>query len=217
MSLSTEKIRSKQLSADAPARKFMFDLSFDSTAAVPQAPERKPVLMKPEQLDDLKKESFDEGFAAGKKDGLDQQTAALHALTERVDQNIAALVARMGELAKEQEEQTRRIALAIAKKILPDYAARQGIAEIEVLVNDTLHEMEREPRLVVRVEESQFDILNEKIQAIAAQRAYAGKVVVIADQEIASGDCRIEWADGGVARNTPATWNAIEQTVHPSS
>ncbi len=216
MSLSTEKVRGKGPSPEsAPARKFMFDLSFDNASVVHRAPERKPVLMKPDQIDALKKDSHDEGFLAGKKEGLDQQTAALIALLSAVEQNIATLVACMDAMAKDQEAHTRCLALAIAKKVLPAFTAQQGLQEIEALVNATLHEMEREPRLVVRVEESQFDALNEKIQALAAQRAYGGKIVIIADAAVASGDCRIEWADGGVARDTAATMSSIEKTVRP--
>jgi flagellar assembly protein FliH len=76
--------------------------------------------------------------------------------------------------------------------------------------------MAREPRLVVRVNEAQFDTVNERVQAIATDRAYAGKVIVLADAEVVPGDCRVEWADGGIERNTEATWRAVEQTIIPS-
>jgi flagellar assembly protein FliH len=76
--------------------------------------------------------------------------------------------------------------------------------------------MAREPRLVVRVHEDQFDAVNERVQEIATQRAYAGKVIVLADPDTVPGDCRVEWADGGIERNTAAVWSAVEQTVHPT-
>jgi flagellar assembly protein FliH len=75
--------------------------------------------------------------------------------------------------------------------------------------------MVHEPRLVVRVNEAQFDVLNDKISALAGQKAYAGKVVVLADAEIAAGDCRIEWADGGMERNTATMMQKIEKAVAP--
>ncbi len=217
MSLSTENSGRQPRLDSGPVRKYMFDLSFDANAVVSHAPERKPVLMKPDQIDAMKKESFDEGFAAGKKEGLDAQAAALNALLDKIDASMAALVQNLGDLTAEQQAQTRVLALSIAKKIVPYFAERQGMAEIEAVVDDALRDMEREPRLVVRVEEGQFDALNEKIQAIATRRAFCGKVVVIADNGVASGDCRVEWADGGVARDTQATWNTIEKAVHPSS
>jgi len=203
--------------AVAQARKFMFDLSFDDETDVHRAPERKPVLMKPEQIDALKKESYDAGMAAGIKAGKDEQIAQQTVLLAKIDHNVVTLVKNIDKVAHEQEDQMRGMALAIAKKILPAFTAEHGMGEIEALISDTLREMAREPRLVVRVHESEFDVLNEKIQAIATQRAFQGKIVVLADADVASGDCRIEWADGGVERNTPATEKAIEQTLIPSS
>jgi flagellar assembly protein FliH len=195
----------------------MFERSFDNADVVNRVPERKPVLMKPEQIDALKKESYDAGFAAGKTTGKEEQIAQQTAVLSKINQNTADLIKKIDVIAREQEEQTRRMALAIAKKILPAFTAQNGLQEIEVLVTETLREMAREPRLVVRVSESEFDVLNEKIQAIATQRAFPGKIVILADADVASGDCRIEWADGGIERNTSATTDSIEQTLLPSS
>jgi flagellar assembly protein FliH len=226
MNLSTETtvsgVSGKKASADtAPARKFMFERSFDDAAVVHRAPERKPVFMKPEQIDALKKESHDAGFAAGQKaereEKREEQAKRLNAVLAKVEESLASLLKNLDTLAHEQEEQTLRLTLAIAKKLLPAYTAQNGLKEIETLVGDAIRDMGREPRLVVRTSEGEFDALNEKIQVLATQRAYAGKVVILADAAVASGDCRIEWADGGVARDTPTTWNAIEQTILPSS
>jgi flagellar assembly protein FliH len=203
-------------SDDAPVRKFLFERSFDDATVIHRTPERKPILMKPDQVDALKKECYDEGFAAGKVEGKEEQVAQQTALLARIDQHVVKLIEDIGSIAREQEEQTRRLALAIAKKVLPTFVAQNGTMEIETMVNDAIREMSREPRLVVRINETQFDALNEKILAISTQRAFSGKMVVIAASEVASGDCRIEWADGGIERNTPATMNAIEQTILPS-
>jgi flagellar assembly protein FliH len=221
MNLSTETpngaTKAKPAVEAAPVRKFMFERSFEDAAIVHRAQERKPVLMKPEQIDALKKESHDTGFAAGKNDESASQTAHLAAVMTKVEQNLVSLMQNLEALAREQETHTRAMVLAVAKKILPDFAAKNGFQEIEALLNDTIREMAREPRLVVRVSESEFETLNERVQAIATQRAYAGKVIVLVDPDVAAGDCRIEWPDGGIERNTQTNWNAIEQTISPST
>jgi len=122
----------------------------------------------------------------------------------------------LATIVREQDTQTRQLVLAIAKKILPDFTAKNGLQEIEALLGDTIRDMAREPRLVVRVHENIFDTVNERVQALATQRAYPGKVIVLADPEVASGDCRVEWADGGVERSTQSTWNKIQETILPS-
>jgi flagellar assembly protein FliH len=214
MNLSTE---TQKPGADTPVRKFMFERSFDDAAIVHRAQERKPVLMKPEQIDALKKEANDAGFEAGKIAGKEDQTARLDAILAKVDKNLTVLIGHMDALAQEQEAHTRQLALAIVKKILPTFTARAGLQEVEELLSSTIREMAREPRLVVRVHEAEFDAVNERVQAIALQRAYSGKAIVLADAEVAAGDCRIEWADGGIERNAQSTMDSVEQTLLPSS
>lgn len=202
---------------DAPMRKFMFDRSFDDIALAQRPAEQKPVLMKPEQIDALKKEARDRGFAEGKEAGKEEQATQLAAIMTTVGKNIDTLMQNIDALRHEQEAHTRQLVMAIAKKILPDFAARQGLQEIEALLGDAVRDMGREPRLVVRVNEAHLDAVKAQVEKITAQRAYTGTVVVLSDAEVAAGDCRIEWADGGIERNTQATWDAVEQTVLPSS
>jgi flagellar assembly protein FliH len=191
----------------------MFDRSFDDASAAQRAVARKPVLMKPEQIDALKKESHDAGFAAGKNAGKEEQAAMLASIMTVVAKNIDILIKSMGALSREQEDHTRQLVLAIAKKIMPEFTARNGLQEIEALLDKAVRDMAREPRLVVRVNAEHLDAVNEKISALTTQHAYAGQIIVLADAETASGDCRIEWADGGVERSAQATWGAIEQAM----
>ena len=208
--------RMTQDKPEAPApRKFLFDRSFDDAAVVHRAPERKPILMKPEQIEGLKKEGYDAGYQAGLE--------AVHASQEKrngeflqvIDNRLANLIEEAARLQQEMQMQARLLAMAAAKKVLPTFTERNGTAEIETMIADALRDMAREPRLVVRIHESQFDMINEKVQAMATQRAYAGKVIVVADAETQPGDCRVEWADGGIERNTQATWQAIENVILP--
>ena len=197
-----------------PPRKFMFDHSFDGQAGV-RVPERKPVTLKPEQYDALKQESYDSGFTAGRKAGFDDQTDKMMQLIERVGTTIEQMLGAMQVYQKQCEDGMRKTALAIARKVLPEFASRNGLQEIEALLGGVMAEMVHEPRLVIRVSEKQFDVLNEKITTLATQKAYAGKVVILAEAEIVEGDCRIEWADGGMERNTEAMMNKIEKTISP--
>lgn len=199
--------------AGAP-RKFMFERSFDASSG-PRVPERKPVTLKPEQYDALRKEGYDEGFAAGRQAGLDDQAQRLMLLLNNVGGKIDAMLGQMQALRQESETGMRQMALAIARKFVPDFSTRHGVAEIEAMLSAIISEMMHEPRLVVRVHESQFDALDEKITQIAAQKAYTGKIVVMASNEIAAGDCLIEWSDGGMERNAAMLWDKIEQTVTP--
>jgi len=205
-------------SASTPAtapRKFLFDRPFDPAAVAARPPERKPITLKPEQFDALKQESHDAGFAAGHKAAQDAQDRQMQATLDQIDARLAEMIGALQSMRAQNDAAMRQLALAIVHKILPSLVARSGTDEIESLLATALGDMANEPRLVIRVHDSMTSELEKKIQEIVAQKAYAGTVIVIGESAMAVGDCRIEWADGGVERNAEATLEAATKIVAP--
>ena len=69
------------------------------------------------------------------------------------------------------------------------------------------------PHVVVRVNNELYAATRERLEEIARSRGFEGRLVVLGEAEIAPGDCRIEWADGGVIRNQAAVASAIDDLV----
>ena len=67
--------------------------------------------------------------------------------------------------------------------------------------------------MVVRVGADIYEAAKDKLEEIARARGFEGRLVVLAEPAMAPGDCRIEWADGGVARDRAATLAAIDDAV----
>jgi flagellar assembly protein FliH len=65
----------------------------------------------------------------------------------------------------------------------------------------------------VRVNEGLYAAVREKIDDIARAQGFGGRLVVLGEPGIAVGDCRIEWADGGVNRDTGVAERAIGEAV----
>jgi Flagellar assembly protein FliH. len=66
---------------------------------------------------------------------------------------------------------------------------------------------------VVRINDSLYEAAREKIERQAAQSGFEGRLVILAEPEIATGDCRIEWADGGVVLERSAIEAKINELV----
>ena len=200
---------------DQPLRKFMFDRSFDNASGPVHRADRRPVTLTPEQLDALKKEAHDAGFAAGKKAASEDQAKHLNVTVDKIGALVGQLIATAEASRPQQEARVREAVLAIARKVLPDFAQRHGLQEIEAVVAGVIGEMTGEPRLVVRVNERQFDTVNEALKAVTEKQGYSGKIVLVADAEVKANDCRVEWADGGVERNLDALWQNLTKTLAP--
>jgi flagellar assembly protein FliH len=198
----------------AAVSKFLFEHSFDVPgASVEEDEERFARRHTARELAAARTE----GFEAGRQAGLEAALAGIEAETSRIMEaaarEIAALAARHGEAARAMLEAGLELAAAIAAKAMPELARRHGLAEIEALVTDCLGGLVDEPRVVIRVHDSLLDPLQARAEALARQAGFEGKLVLLADSALGPADCRIEWADGGVARNLARLLAEIDDTV----
>ncbi len=196
---------------NAPVRKFLFDRSFDGEIAAAGGRKPKNTIFTTEQVEAIKLESYESGFNAGQKAMADDLQKHANALLSQIERHVARLIDANQELQKEYLSHAQGLALAVVRKLLPATAERNGLAEIEALISQIVTEMAHEPRLVVRVGETQFDTISDRIKAITEQKAYAGKVVVLCEDGLGPSDCRIEWADGGIERDLAALWQIIDR------
>ena len=59
------------------------------------------------------------------------------------------------------------------------------------------------PHVVVRIAEPVFEIAHTRLEEIAQLHGFEGRLVMLAEPGMALGDCRIEWADGGLRAIAP--------------
>jgi flagellar assembly protein FliH len=216
-------------------RRFLFDTEFDADVArrreerlasealmpkpqpPPSEPEEPPPppepVFKSADLLQAHEDGYADGFANGKAAAEAAATARLAATLERLADQLEYIVQSAVDTAARQREGVIEIGAAIARKLLPDLSRRQGTAEAEAMMSAVITELIDEPRMVIRVADEDLDALSDRMDTIAQRRGFAGKVVLLAEPTVAAGDCRIEWADGGVERDSARLWNDIDQAV----
>jgi flagellar assembly protein FliH len=91
--------------------------------------------------------------------------------------------------------------------------AREPLAEMSALAADCFRHLVATPHVVVRVSDALHDVARAKLDEIIRVCGLESRLVMMAEPDIASGDCRIEWADGGVTRDSAATLSAIGEAV----
>ena len=105
------------------------------------------------------------------------------------------------------------VAVAVARKLCSELVAREPLGEITALVSDCFSHLVATPHLVVRINDQLYEAAREKIERQAAQSGFEGRLVILAEPGIATGDCRIEWADGGVVLERAAIEVKISELV----
>ena len=85
--------------------------------------------------------------------------------------------------------------------------------KIAALASGCFKELITAPHIAVRVNDALYAAAKEQLDAIVRANSFEGRLVVLAEPDIAIGDCRIEWADGGINRDSASTEAVIADAV----
>ncbi len=198
---------------NAPKR-FLFDTSFEPEELAKKQTKNIP---QPKYFDEDLAQARAEGYAEGENTGRAQ---VLESIEQDVDKCVAAIAQGLPELRQRleamQDRQTRdavQVAATLVRKLFPRLAREHGLAEIDNVITEAMARLREEPRIVVRVSESLLDTVRDRVCAAADAAGFEGRIVFLAEDSLANGDVRIEWADGGAERDTGRIWQDIEKII----
>jgi flagellar assembly protein FliH len=193
----------------APA-KFLFDTDF--AAGTP----REPTVTVSEhgaKLAEADAAAYRRGFAEGQRDAEAEIGRRIAATFERIAAGIDHAAGALSAIEARLECEAVEVAVAVARKLVPSLIEHEPLAEIAALASGCFRELVAAPHVVVRVNEGLYAAVREKIDDIVRAHGFGGRLVVLGEPGIAVGDCRIEWADGGVNRDTGVAERAISEAV----
>lgn len=176
----------------APA-KFLFDVDFSKPGGGHAAASQTN-----SQHAAAETRGYQLGFEAAQREAAatTERLAANAAAT--IAQALTALAANFAATDARLEAEAVDIAVAVARKLAGELLAAEPLGEIAALVNDCFRHLVATPHLVVRIHDSLYEACRVKLDQLAKHSGFQGKLVILADPDVAGGDCRIEWADGGV-------------------
>ena len=192
--------------------KFLFDVDFAAGNRKPAEPtvtlaEHAVKLAEAETAARLR------GYTEAKNDvHIDAERRTAAAL-ERIAASLAEAGRALNAIEARLESEAVEVAVAVAKKLAPALVAREPFAEIAALASDCFRELAASPHIAVRVNDALYAAAREKLDVLARARGFEGRLVVLGEPGIAVGDCRIEWADGGINRDGAAADAAIGEAV----
>ncbi|MBX9826610.1 MAG: flagellar assembly protein FliH [Xanthobacteraceae bacterium] len=165
------------------------------------------------KLADAEQQGYRNGFETAEREGhsvAERRTAAafeqMASAVERFSRSIVAAEQRI-------EAEAIELAVAIAKKLVPELLQREPFGEIAALATECFRQLSTAPHVVVRVNDTLHETAKKELEEIARTRGFDGRLVVVAEPEIAFGDCKIEWADGGVIRDMAEMEKTIGTTI----
>jgi flagellar assembly protein FliH len=194
----------------APA-KFLFDMDFSA----PERPRERPATASEiaQKIASAEARAYRDGFDAAQREAKAESDRRAALALEEIGIALKTIATGFSGIETRMETEAVDVAVAVARKLCDALMASEPLGEITALVSDCFSHLVSTPHLVVRINASLYETARERIERLAKQSGFAGRLVILAEPEIETGDCRIEWADGGVVLERAAVEAKINELV----
>ena len=162
---------------------------------------------------DARAEGRAEGLAEGERTATVRAAQAIAVAAQNLADHTAAMNAALDDSRHATLTDAVSLAATIGKKLAHHLIAREPTAEIEALIAECLASLDAVPHLVVRCHPELAEDVKEIAQARIATSGFNGRLVVLGDPDLALSDARLEWADGGVVRDTASLEAEIDSRI----
>jgi flagellar assembly protein FliH len=197
------------MTGSSPA-KFRFDLDLG------HRDERNSVMTESAlaaMLSTARAEGYRDGLAEGQRAAVVRAAERLAQAAEQLADHAAAANATIDDHRQATVQDAVGLAAAIGRKLAGALLAVQPTVEIEALITECLASLDHVPHLAIRCAPELADAVREIAMARIATSGFTGRLVVLGDPDRAPGDARIEWADGGIARDQSQLEAAIDKRI----
>ncbi|MGL4240549.1 MAG: FliH/SctL family protein [Beijerinckiaceae bacterium] len=196
---------------------------FTFTRAFPETPDRVVPLEKKEPTLTVSEHerimaaavaaAREAAFQEGRMQADGEATAHLARTMDGVALHLEALRNELDGISAAATGEAIRFAHSLARSLAGRLMDGAPLELIEDAARTIFDDLRGQPHVAARVAPELADAAREKRQLVARSHGFEGRLVVLGEPEIASGDIRIEWADGGIVRDRAAAERTIDEHV----
>jgi flagellar assembly protein FliH len=194
----------------APA-KFLFDTDFSAPERHRERPATTAEIA--QKIAAAEAAAYRNGHEAAQREARVEADRRMASALEEIKIHLHGIASRVSGVEARMETEAVEVAIAVARKLCSALVAAEPLGEITGLVKDCFAHLVATPHLVVRINDQLYDSARERIEKLAKQSGFEGRLVILAEPEVPTGDCRIEWADGGVVLERAAIETKINELV----
>lgn len=205
------------MSASANAFSFGRDFS-KSSAGSPfvEATKRVPVPFADHQrlIEDARREAFEQGVEEGKKQQADHEAIRLAGCLDSILARLEIATIEMRRLETDARNEALAFARLFATKLAGRMIETAPMQAVEATAKAIFNDLRGTPHVAVRVTPSLVDTCKNRLGLMLRENGLETKLFVFPDPDIPLGDCRIEWADGGIVRDREKLEALIDRSVN---
>lgn len=198
---------------------FSFDRDFSKSAdgsSFHEPARRTPVPYRDhvQLLQDAKDEAFQAGIEEGRRLQADHEKIQMAACLEALAARLEVATIEMRRLEDQARQEAIAFAGIFARKIAGRMMETMPVQAIEATARAIFSDVRGSPHVAVRVAPALVDSCKTKLGLLMRENGIEAKLFVFPDPDIPTGDCRIEWADGGIVRDRAKLENLIDLSVN---
>ena len=193
-------------------RHFIFEQDFGKAgqaALMPSAIERE----KAELQAAAHAQGYAQGVAAGRAAFQQEMDQRLHAALESVGYRASEVMNALDQIEQAASHDAIQFAGLFARTAAANALEKFPLADLELAARETLAHVRQAPHLVIRVHETLYEQAESLLKRIGRERGFEGRLVILGEPDVVLGDFSIEWADGGVARDSAAIQKTIDDML----
>ena len=162
-----------------------------------------------EAVKSAEEKGYEKGFSAA---ATDIQKAEQTALDE-INNRLVALLSGESESKKEAEASALKFAVELVRKLLPNLEAGVAKEEVEAFLSDNFSKFRGEKNLSFSFHPDMAAEIAPQLSKLAEKNDFEGKISIHKDINMSLSDCRVEWRNGGVERNTEKILEKVDNLL----
>jgi flagellar assembly protein FliH len=162
----------------APA-KFLFDTDFSAPAKGRERAATPAEIA--QQIASAEARAYRDGFDEGQREAKAESDRRTALALEEVGIALRGIATRFSGIETRMETEAVDVAVAVARKLCSELMAGEPLAEIMALVSDCFSHLVSTPHLVVRINDALYDDARERIERMAKQSGFEGRLVILAE------------------------------------
>lgn len=155
-----------------------------------------------------------EAFAAGRVRGLEEATTTydqdLAICLQQAQRQLEDLEDKNQEFWQACQQSILGILEAVCQKMVPTLLDHQAWPEIAKGLDECARLISKAPAIAIRVHPSLVEKVTQHVQA------HPDRVKIVGDDQIAKGDCQINWEEGSLTIDHQQIWATMQQFLNQS-
>ncbi len=162
-----------------------------------------------DRIKTAEQDAYERGFKTS-QEGID---ATVSALLENISQKLTALVADTSSAETEREKQSMELVKTIVEKLVPGLSEEHAVEIVNGFISENFKNFKNEAKLSFYIHPDIISYVQENIAKLANSHDFEGKISLHKDASLGKADCRVEWENGGVERNTGRLVEKVEELL----